>query len=158
MLTSIYADININCPVLYFAERYHLTERSSSVYGYLLGQKTVIQYDTCEPSWGVCHTSELPYIFGLPLRPLNRYHSGSSSYNNQFKYSAGDEQLSGDLIKAIGEFVYNGAVGSVSGIQWQQAFSGFDMQTMLLRAGDYKMMKNQFIDRCQNFWFPVLFS
>ena len=145
MLISIYADININCPMLYFAERYSYHNEMSKIYGYILKQKTVIQYDTCRPEWGICHSSEIPYVFGLPLRAQSR------------GYSTQDIDLSKNLINAIKEFVNDGKIDNSFNNRWTEAFGNFDVQAMELKSNQYQMSNLPFVKRCRNFWFPLLF-
>jgi len=67
--SAAYGDLVITCPTHFFAEEFAKVSPKDSVYFYEFTYKLKLPGVLgCEPDWmGICHASELSFVFGLPL-------------------------------------------------------------------------------------------
>ncbi|CAG2116580.1 unnamed protein product, partial [Medioppia subpectinata] len=76
-LTALFSDINFICPTYLFAKRFAQTVKESQrVYFYELLYRSdyYSKQIGCDlTTMGICHMSDLPFVFGLPLRYPNEY-------------------------------------------------------------------------------------
>ncbi|XP_054166214.1 cholinesterase 1-like, partial [Oppia nitens] len=104
----VYGDVQIKCPTYLFAKQYalhdkhHTTNSSSSsvgsrVYFYELTYRSQVSTD-CQTTGRVCHGSDLPFVFGVPL-------------NDTTNYNITDITFSTAIMQMWTEFVKYGAPG-----------------------------------------------
>jgi acetylcholinesterase/cholinesterase len=68
--SAAYGDLLITCPTHFFAEEFAKVSPKDSVYFYELTYKQKLPgiFGCSDPDWmGICHTSDLGFVFGLPL-------------------------------------------------------------------------------------------
>ena len=127
-----------------------LASDSSRVYSYHLTQPLSLS-STCPHQWGVCHGTDLEYVFGKPY--------GEKSF---WRHSWRDERLSVDMINSWTSFAKTGDPGEMGGVKWEKAFPSGNNgigshQVMVLDVENYQMVKGYFKDPCEDFWKARIF-
>ena len=66
---TFYGELRITCSAYFFAKKFAEYSPTKNVFFYHWTYvSTLIQKSLgCSPDMGVCHTSEVPYVFGLPV-------------------------------------------------------------------------------------------
>lgn len=129
----------------------HIIKDQHRFYAYRLMQPLSIPIGFgCDLTMGVCHSTDLAYVFGLPIRFRG------------VVFSEDEYQLSKDMIQAWANFAKTGSPGKMGGVQWLQANEAHGSTSytrhMSLDVNDYKMVSNHFKDTCNAFWKPRIFN
>lgn len=150
MVYDVFGDYTLVCPTMLFGEQTHnITQAKHKVYAYRLLQKVEFWKVIC-PDWmGICHASDIPFVFGLPDKVKG----------TPFVTEA-DVNLSHVMMNAWLQFAKTGNPGPIGSIQWEEAVSEADPSTryMALLDGAYQMVADNFRETCDRFWKPRIFN
>ena len=104
----------------------------------------------CDQSIGVCHSTDIAYVFGLPIRFRG------------IGFTEEEYSLSRDMISAWTHFATNGNPGKMGEVEWKESLVDDEghqtTRHMSLYANDYKMVTGYFKESCEVFWKPKIFT
>ena len=139
----MFGDLRFNCPVMLYGQQMARANPKNHFYAYRFDHRTLVSDRMhCYEWMGVCHASELLYVFS----------------NSMLTLYPKDSQLSIDIMNSWTNFAKTGNPSPIgSSLEWPEAFddnqssSSSSMNWMILDI-EHRIEKDIYKDVCEKIW------
>ncbi|XP_025017437.1 bile salt-activated lipase-like [Tetranychus urticae] len=137
-LERAYSDLLFVCPTYIFGHQYasNLGKQDGKVYAYLHTQRPKSYFPFASEWMGTFHSSDIPYVFGLPLIKPG--------------YPQKDISLSREMMKIWTHFAENGEPPMVGETKWKPFQE--KMSAMILNIDDLGKTETERVEFCLKQW------
>ncbi|OTF74658.1 hypothetical protein BLA29_010703 [Euroglyphus maynei] len=140
MFSDILGDLRFNCPVMLFGQQMARANPKNRFYAYRFDRRTILaDRMQCDEWMGVCHASDILYVFSNSLMSL---------------YPK-DSQLSIDVMNSWTRFAKTGDPSPIGTMEWPEAFTDNESQSTMrwmLIDIEHKTGNDLYRDVCQTIW------
>nr|XP_027196472.1 cholinesterase 1-like [Dermatophagoides pteronyssinus] len=143
MFSDMFGDLRFNCPVMLYGQQMARANPKNHFYAYRFDHRTLVSDRMhCYEWMGVCHASEILYVFS----------------NSMLTLYPKDSQLSIDIMNSWTNFAKTGNPSPIgSSLEWPEAFddnqlsSSSTMNWMILDI-EHRIEKDIYKDVCEKIW------
>ncbi|KAH9521103.1 cholinesterase 1-like [Dermatophagoides farinae] len=140
MFSDLFGDLRFNCPVMLYGKQMARANPKNRFYAYRFDRRTILADRMhCDEWMGVCHASDLLYVFS---------HSMMTIYPR-------DSQLSIDVMNSWTRFANTGDPSPIGSMEWPEAFDDNELQSSMrwmIIDIDYKIENDIYKDVCETIW------